>query len=67
MGGTRSFSLSSLPENSLHAITDDVCVARIGKDKIVALDRKCPHGGGDLALGVVIDGEVTCPWRQSPL
>lgn len=64
LGGTRSFSLSSLPENSLHAITDDVCVARIGKDKIVALDRKCPHGGGDLALGVVIDGEVTCPWHN---
>ncbi len=64
LGGTRSFSLSSLPENSLHAITDDVCVARIGKDKIVALDRRCPHGGGDLALGVVIDGEVTCPWHN---
>ena len=64
LGGTRSFSLSDMPEDSLHAITDDVCVARIGKDKIAAFDRKCPHGGGDLALGVVKDGEITCPWHN---
>ncbi len=64
LGGKRTFSLSSLPENSLHAITDEVCVARIGKDKIAAFDRKCPHGGGDLALGVILDGEITCPWHN---
>ena len=64
LGGTRSFKLSALQENSLHAITDEICIARIGADKIVALDRKCPHGGGDLALGTVIDGEITCPWHN---
>ena len=64
LGGTRSFNLSQLDENSLHAITDDICVARIGKDKLAAFDRKCPHGGGDLALGTVIDGEITCPWHN---
>lgn len=64
LGGERSFALSSLGEDSLHAITDEVCVARIGKNRLVAFDRKCPHGGGDLALGAVIDGKITCPWHN---
>ena len=64
LGGERSFALSAMGEDSLRAITDEVCVARIGKDRLVAFDRQCPHGGGDLALGRVIDGEITCPWHN---
>jgi nitrite reductase/ring-hydroxylating ferredoxin subunit len=64
LGGERTFALSSLLEDSLRAITDEVCIARIGKDRLVAFDRKCPHGGGDLALGTVINGEITCPWHN---
>jgi nitrite reductase/ring-hydroxylating ferredoxin subunit len=64
LGGERTFALSSLPEDSVRAITDEICVARIGKDRLVAFDRKCPHGGGDLALGAVIKGEIACPWHN---
>ncbi|MCP3920868.1 MAG: Rieske 2Fe-2S domain-containing protein [bacterium] len=28
-----------------------------------ALDDSCPHRGGSLGLGVVLDGAVTCPWH----
>ncbi|MFD1156376.1 Rieske (2Fe-2S) protein [Roseovarius aestuarii] len=62
--GKRSFRLSDLAEDSLYAITDDVCVARIGQSKVIAFDRKCPHGGSDLSLGTVTNGEVTCPWHN---
>jgi nitrite reductase/ring-hydroxylating ferredoxin subunit len=26
-------------------------------------DASCPHNGGPLAVGVVRDGAVTCPWH----
>lgn len=61
--GSRSFDLSDLAEDSIYAITDDVCVARIGAGQIIAFDRKCPHGGSDLSVGTVKDGEVICPWH----
>lgn len=28
-----------------------------------ALDGVCPHAGGPLARGQVLDGEVACPWH----
>lgn len=62
--GQRTFALSDLAENSISAITDNVCVARIGGSKVIAFDRSCPHGGSDLSLGTVTDGEVTCPWHN---
>lgn len=64
LGGSRTFLLSSLPADSVQAITDEVCIARIGNDRLVAFGRKCPHEGGDLALGTVTDGEITCPWHN---
>lgn len=64
LGGKRIFPLSSVPEDTVQAITEDVCIARIGDSQLVAFDRKCPHDGGDLALGTVTDGEITCPWHN---
>ncbi|HEX9639073.1 MAG TPA: Rieske 2Fe-2S domain-containing protein [Acidobacteriota bacterium] len=29
-----------------------------------ALQHRCPHRGGPLALGMVCDGAVTCPWHE---
>ena len=29
-----------------------------------AIDDSCPHMGGSLGLGVVLDGEVSCPWHS---
>lgn len=27
------------------------------------IDDECPHEGGSLGEGVVLDGDVTCPWH----
>jgi len=39
-----------------------VAVFRVGEE-LFAVDDSCPHQGGSLGLGVVLDGEVTCPWH----
>lgn len=39
-----------------------VCVANVN-GAIAALDNVCPHRGGQLGLGVVLDGKVICPWH----
>lgn len=33
------------------------------KGKIYALDNACPHMGGPLGEGEIINGIVTCPWH----
>lgn len=39
-----------------------VCVANVN-GQLAALDNVCPHRGGQLGLGVVLDGKVICPWH----
>jgi nitrite reductase/ring-hydroxylating ferredoxin subunit len=39
-----------------------VAVFRLG-GALCALDGTCPHRGGPLGQGTVIDGVVTCPWH----
>ena len=39
-----------------------VCVANVNGE-LAALDNVCPHRGGQLGLGVVLDGKVICPWH----
>lgn len=39
-----------------------VCVANVS-GRLAALDNVCPHRGGQLGLGVVLDGKVICPWH----
>jgi nitrite reductase/ring-hydroxylating ferredoxin subunit len=31
--------------------------------RVHAIDDQCPHQGGSLGMGVVLAGEVTCPWH----
>ncbi len=31
--------------------------------RLHAIDDQCPHRGASLGMGVVLDGEVTCPWH----
>ncbi len=31
--------------------------------RVHAIDDQCPHQGASLGMGVVLDGEVTCPWH----
>ena len=30
---------------------------------LFALDDTCPHRGASLGMGIVLEGEVTCPWH----
>ncbi|MGV6847444.1 MAG: Rieske 2Fe-2S domain-containing protein [Marinibacterium sp.] len=62
--GIRSFHLSELDRDTIRTISDDVCVARIGDRKVIAFQRRCPHGGSDLSLGTVNNGQVACPWHD---
>lgn len=63
-GDERTIDLSRLPANSVQPVSDDVCVARFGDDTVVAVGRRCPHEGADLAMGYVRDGEIVCPWHD---
>ena len=31
--------------------------------KIFTIDNECPHAGGNLAGGMVVDGCAICPWH----
>jgi nitrite reductase/ring-hydroxylating ferredoxin subunit len=64
--GRRSFELSTLAVGSLRPVTDKVCVARIGEDHVIAFNRRCPHDGGDFAVGTIREGKVVCPWHSLP-
>lgn len=35
-------------------------------DRFVVVKNSCPHAGGNLAAGEIVDGVVTCPWHQWP-
>ena len=38
-------------------------VARLG-DEFFAVNSVCPHMGGPLSCGKVVDGSVQCPWHE---
>ena len=61
--GKTSFALSSLDVDALRPVTPEICVARIGQEKVVAFNRRCPHEGGDFAAGSILDGKIVCPWH----
>lgn len=61
-----TFEMASLPSNSIKAINEKVCVARIGDDEVVAFRRRCPHDGADFSLGTVHEGNIVCPWHTLP-
>jgi nitrite reductase (NADH) small subunit len=39
-----------------------ICVANVN-GVFSALDNVCPHRGGQLGSGVVLDGKLICPWH----
>ncbi len=39
-----------------------ICVARVN-GRLAALGNVCPHRGGPIADGVVMDGTIICPWH----
>lgn len=59
--GAVSIPVAAFADRPLQAPTADVVVAKLGQDRFVALERRCPHQGGDLAAGWVDGERVVCP------
>ncbi len=58
---------SKLPENdSTYVEVEGNRIALFNLEgEIYALDDACPHVGGPLSQGRVMEGEVECPWHGS--
>ncbi len=39
-----------------------VCIANVN-GTLTAIDNVCPHRGGPLSDGVILDGKIICPWH----
>jgi len=63
-GADGSFALGDFPLGKIRAVSKTVCVARPGEDAFVAVDRRCPHAGGDLASGWTDGGRLVCPMHN---
>jgi len=59
-----SFALADFPLGTIRAVSESVCVVRLGADEAVALSRWCTHAGGDLASGWVADARPVCPMHN---
>ena len=66
VGNTYEVALSDLDVGSVRGVSAALCVARLSEDTVVALTRRCPHQGGDLANGWVDGDTVVCPWHSLP-
>lgn len=60
-------SLSELPEDgtgrTVEVAGQSVALFRI-EGELHAVDATCPHRGASLGEGVVVDGDVACPWHS---
>jgi nitrite reductase (NADH) small subunit len=52
--GTRALAVIRMPANGA------------GAGIIRVVDDHCPHAGGSLSAGAVVDGCVICPWHAWP-
>ena len=60
-------ALEDLPLGGVHAARcGDIVVALIrgAGEEIFALENTCPHRGGPLAGGQLVNGELACPWHR---
>ena len=65
-GDVIEVALADLPVGEIRGVSNAICVARLSDDHIVALTRRCPHAGGDIANGWVDGDNVVCPWHNLP-
>lgn len=65
-GETIEVPLAEVPVGTVRGLTAALCVARLSETEAVALTRRCPHAGGDLANGWVDGASVVCPWHNLP-
>jgi len=64
-GWTKVAELSEVPPGTLKAVhvnRDYYAVVNLD-GSVYALENECPHRGGPLAGGALINGEVACPWH----
>jgi nitrite reductase/ring-hydroxylating ferredoxin subunit len=59
-----SVAVADLPIGAIRAVSKSLCVARLGEDEFVAMSRRCPHAGGDLASGWIADARPVCPMHN---
>lgn len=58
--------LSDVPVGTIRGVTSALMVARPAESTVVALTRRCPHSGGDIANGWIDGDAVVCPWHNLP-
>ena len=59
--------LSALPDGAMltgHVDEQTVVLLRRG-DELFAVGAKCPHYGGPIGEGVVVDDTIRCPWHHA--
>jgi nitrite reductase (NADH) small subunit len=62
-------ALADVPSEGGHYVVHDgraLAVFRDDTDIVRVIDDCCPHAGGSLSGGVVVDGCVHCPWHDWP-
>jgi len=62
---TRVGSLSGLPPGTTREVVHSgrTYVLCNADGAVTALDGVCPHRGGPLGFGHLVDGRVVCPWH----
>jgi nitrite reductase/ring-hydroxylating ferredoxin subunit len=60
-------SRPTLPEDAgtVAQIGDDAFALFRAGEAVYAYTNRCPHKGGPVGEGLVVDGIVTCPWHGS--
>lgn len=59
-------ALDDLPVGAVRGASEALCVARLSEKRVIAVTRRCPHQGGDIANGWVDGDHVVCPWHNLP-
>ena len=64
---TRGVAAADVAEGAIllgHADGEAVLLTRCGGE-LFAVGARCPHYGGPLAEGLVVDGTIRCPWHHA--
>jgi nitrite reductase/ring-hydroxylating ferredoxin subunit len=65
-GWQRACAFEDVPAGGVRAVrcgATVVALIRGANGEVFALENTCPHRGGPLAGGRLVDGELACPWH----